>query len=144
MWGMISCAHALFCDSVFYSNVLKLFSFVLFLDFWQAAGNGLTYIYNDTKISLPAEVFWSNRPMVVVNVVYLTLNDILQLSPGKVSLVTKLNTMSKNKVKSNTTIVSSTIRPPLRKPLNTPVRIVLQNKEVRHFLLRNKLYQLRL
>ena len=81
---------------------------------------------------MPAEVLQPGSPVsvTVVNVVYLTLNNIFKLATGDVKLFSGIDSRGYPKLYAGTTIVSSTVRPSLQGTLEAPLRIVLQNINV--------------
>ncbi|XP_031566072.1 adhesion G-protein coupled receptor D1-like [Actinia tenebrosa] len=85
--------------------------------------DGVNFTYNESSISLPAEIFDTSEQSIVVNIIYLTLGDILQLPLN----YTDLNRKRMNAVNVSTTTISSTVTP--RKEIKTSgVKIILKNK----------------
>ena len=96
----------------------------------QAKEIGVSYTLNGTGITLPADLFNSTEPLVVVNVIYVTLNNIFQLADYKLSSEQRSTAKNKVELKADTTMVSSTIRPPPTDKLKSLVKIFLYNINV--------------
>ena len=83
--------------------------------------------YKQSSIFLPPRAFSSSQNCRVVTLVYLTLNDVLQLAQPN-------EDDNDQVISANTTVVSSIVDPRPPDILEQPVRVVLQNKKVFNLL----------